>query len=520
MSDPPTFDSLQNRIARGEELSAEEERLRLAAGETDPLARRELELFAELRGRLDEPDGALPNVALALAGARGVKLRVLGPDSTPVTGATRLRGRRGLALAAGSVTLLAAAGAWFLVRGTDSAPPTVARSAISPPPERAAAPTISRSELVFVSGDVRSGGGQAAIGQHPLATGARVTTAEGRACLTVDPGIDVCLGPESEVLLESLDEAAVRVRVQRGTAVAALSPRVHGHRFSLLAGDVVATARGTVFAVDLEPAGAPARVTVVEGKVAVRRGAGSETEVGAHSSLSVGDGAVGAPAAVGRTEEARLHSLLSPRELWQGNNLGVLEIGQATEGDRVLIDEHGPFELPLSLFVSTGRHRVALRGAERDGELGANVDVEAGAARRLSVAELGGPRASAALTAKDLLVQARKKLSAGDPRGALTLYRELRRAHPRSSEATTVLVTLGKLELDLGAPERALPAFDTYLERGGPLVPEALSGRVRALRALGRADEERRAIEQYLARFPTGFEAPSLKKRLATLSSG
>jgi len=520
MSGKKTFESLQNRFARGDELSPEEERLRLEAGDTDPLARRELELFAELRGRLDETDGAVPNVALTLAGARGVKLRVLGPESPPARGETRLLGRRGLALLGGAASLAAAAGAWLVLRGSGDTPAAGARAAMSPPAaERAAAPTLSRSELVFVSGDVATGDGRAAIGQHPLSTGARVTTAEGRACLTIDPGIDVCLGAGSEVVLESLDEAAVRVRVRRGTAVAALLPRASGHRFSLLAGDVVATARGTVFAVEVEPAGAPARVTVVEGKVAVRRGTGRETEVGAHSSVGLGAGAAEAPAAVGRTDEARLHSLLAPRELWQGNNLGVLEIGQATDGDRVLIDEHGPFELPLSLFVTTGRHRVALRGAERDGELAASVDVVAGAARRLSVAELGEPRTPATPTANDLLVQARKKLSAGDPRGALTLYRELRRAHPRSSEATTVLVTLGKLELDLGAPERALPAFDTYLDRGGPLVPEALSGRVRALRALGRTNDERRAIEQYLARFPTGFEAPALRKRLASLGS-
>ena len=80
-------------------------------------------------------------------------------------------------------------------------------------------------------------------------------------------------------------------------------------------------------------------------------------------------------------------------------------------------------------------------------------------------------------------------------------------------------MTVGKLELRQGAPSRALAAFDDYLARGGPLRPEALAGRIRALRALGRTADERRAIEGYLKSYPTGFEAITLKKRLSVLSS-
>jgi hypothetical protein len=80
------------------------------------------------------------------------------------------------------------------------------------------------------------------------------------------------------------------------------------------------------------------------------------------------------------------------------------------------------------------------------------------------------------------------------------------------------LVTVGKMELGQNSPARALAAFDAYLRRGGALRPEALGGRIRALRALGRSEEERRAIEQYLASFPNGFEAAALRKRLKATS--
>jgi hypothetical protein len=122
-------------------------------------------------------------------------------------------------------------------------------------------------------------------------------------------------------------------------------------------------------------------------------------------------------------------------------------------------------------------------------------------------------------SATALLGDARRKLALGDSQGALSLYRKLRNAYPASPEARTVLVTMGKLELDLSQPSRALTSFESYLQGGGPLAPEAFAGKVRALRALGREAQERAAIREYLARYPNGFEAPMLKKRLASFTS-
>jgi tetratricopeptide (TPR) repeat protein len=121
-------------------------------------------------------------------------------------------------------------------------------------------------------------------------------------------------------------------------------------------------------------------------------------------------------------------------------------------------------------------------------------------------------------SAGGLLDEARGALKQGDSRAALGAYRRLMSFYPNSPEASTVLVTVGKLELKQNSPARALNAFDVYLRRGGPLQPEALAGKIRALRALGRAAGERAAIESYLKHYPTGFEAVALKKRLEVLS--
>ncbi len=516
MSARESWNSLQNRWAAGEPLSANDERRRLQEASEDPLATRELELFADLSTRLERRDDSAPNVALTLAGVRGVRLRLLGPDSAD--GAVARAGTKGRAfIAAGIGALAVAAAAAFALRATDG--PAAQHPVSTTGGSRALASASSRAELVFASGEVRVGGASAVIGKQTLALGTEIATASGRACLTIDPAIDICLDAESRVVLEDLTEATVRVRVTQGTAVAALTRRKPGYGFSLVGEDIKATAHGTAFALEVDSTRHAARVTVVEGSVAVARGRASSTLVEAHSSLDLARTREES-APIGRSEEARLQALLEPRQLWHGDNLGVLEIGRADHGQRVVVDEHGPFELPLRLFVATGRHRVGLR-AEQKAEVGLDVDVEAGTARKLAGADINeaATPASSTPSAKALLDRARQRLAEGDPRAARNLYRELRRAYPGSSEATTVLVTLGKLELELGAPDRALAAFDAYAGRGGALEPEALSGRIRSLRALGRPADERRAIEQYLARYPTGFEASSLKKRLVTLTS-
>jgi TolA-binding protein len=115
-----------------------------------------------------------------------------------------------------------------------------------------------------------------------------------------------------------------------------------------------------------------------------------------------------------------------------------------------------------------------------------------------------------------LFAAARAQARLGNPQAARALYRELVARYPGPGTAA-VQVVLGNLEMDLGAPERALIAFQTYLRSGGPLEPEALHGKVRALHALGRRPEERATIRSYLERYPQGFQALALKHRLTEL---
>lgn len=121
-------------------------------------------------------------------------------------------------------------------------------------------------------------------------------------------------------------------------------------------------------------------------------------------------------------------------------------------------------------------------------------------------------------SAAELLEEARQLRGAGHYAQAAQLYRRLVQQHPESAEARASLVSLGQLELgQLGQPEAALRSFRAYLAGPGQLRQEAEHGAIQALQRLGRKDEERRAIEAFLGRYPKSTQAGVLAQRLKQL---
>jgi hypothetical protein len=439
-----SWNELQTRWASGETLSPAEEQRRVREAAEDPLRARELAFFAELSTRAaapaTPPHELVANV-LSESSARA-HLRVVTP--LPIAPSPRSGMRRvALAVAASfALALVLVAVSWLPSDDVARAP---ARAAATPT-------ALATVALRFVDGDVFRGSAPAVPG--PLGAQDVIATEEGRACLEIEPRIEVCAGAHSRVAFESLGTDHVKVRVERGVLIARLTQRAPGQLFSLVSGDVTATARGTTFSLSHDATGV-VNVAVLEGRVGVRRGGGAETLLEAERTLSLAPLAEGTSSALDHNERAVL--------------------------DR-LFDREQTAPLPKATPAVEKRE---------------------------------SPPPSAA----GLLESARRELERGNARAAHTLYERLRASYPASPEARTVLVTMGKLELDLGRPERALASFDAYLAAGGALALEAQSGKIRALRALGRADGEARAIREYLARFPNGFEAPALTRRLAALSA-
>ena len=118
-------------------------------------------------------------------------------------------------------------------------------------------------------------------------------------------------------------------------------------------------------------------------------------------------------------------------------------------------------------------------------------------------------------TAASLFEQASAARRAGDYGRASALFTQLQESFPRSPEAHLAEISLGKLLLASGRPERALGHFRRYLDSGGgPLGEEALVGVAESLMRLGRAADERRAWQELLEKYPTSVHAARASGRL------
>jgi len=122
--------------------------------------------------------------------------------------------------------------------------------------------------------------------------------------------------------------------------------------------------------------------------------------------------------------------------------------------------------------------------------------------------------------AAELFAAANAARRARDLRGAIDGYLALERRFPDTEEAVVSLVSAADLLARLGESDGALRAFDRYLARrqDGPLASEALFGRARALRQLGRRGDEIDAWRRLLRAFPGSIYESAARQRLDELS--
>lgn len=122
--------------------------------------------------------------------------------------------------------------------------------------------------------------------------------------------------------------------------------------------------------------------------------------------------------------------------------------------------------------------------------------------------------------AGELFAAANAARGSGDLRGAARRYDLLERRYPTSPEAAVSLVSAGDLFIRLDEPSAALEHFDRYLATNarGSLALEALFGRARSLRDLGRSRDEREAWRELLQRFPGSLYESTARRRVDELS--
>ncbi len=120
----------------------------------------------------------------------------------------------------------------------------------------------------------------------------------------------------------------------------------------------------------------------------------------------------------------------------------------------------------------------------------------------------------------ELFAEANRARRAGDPERAVSLYKKLQQGYPESSEAKVSYTIMGQLLMHERQPEAALKQFDDYLgnDGTGALSEEALIGRARALRQMGKQGEERATLQQLLKAFPHSIHVPYARQRLTELT--
>ncbi len=283
-----------------------------------------------------------------------------------------------------------------------------------------------------------------------LAQGATLHAEDG-ICLDLELDVHACLERGSDVRIADTRLAHRVLYLDRGHLVASLGHQPAGATFAVATSQGTATAIGTSFSVDVTDGAGPVVVRVTSGVVAVRATGGSSNPVGAGEEIVMGT------SLVTRTEGA-----------------------------------------PVG----------------RDAGLSASV-VPPDLAPPPSGAAPPVASARPAPSVEELLAEARNLRTEGKFRQAADAYERLSAAHPTSAEAHASLVSLGDLELShLQDPEAALRDFDAYLATGGVLSEEASFGRIGALRALGRSDDEQRALRGFLAQYPSSLHEGAVRARV------
>lgn len=534
---------LVDRLVAGERLSPDETRRLEDAGREDPARAQELALLDRLAAFVDEGSSE-PN-AESIAIAHAALARVRGGERGSSHAAPSRPGNVSRAVLVAVASLAAAAAvvglAWSWPRAV--------------PDDAVVVREVADARLTIAIGEVTLDG--RAIGDAPplLGTSTTIAVREGRACLAIDPRIELCLDRSTTASIEAPGGPQTVVDVRRGHAIARLEPLAEGHTFALGSAEVRVVAVGTIFSIDVNDDGSSITAAVLDGVVEVQTG-DTKLRLGAHEVVRVHAGGL-ERARLSADAEARDLDLIASAPDLQGE-IGYVAIEVAPADAEVFVDDRAVGRSPVMTALRVGEHRIELRGAD-GARLGETVGVREGTivARRFAlsggdapsvrepspaepsvgepspaepspaevdVLEIVDDGASPDVVAPDrprgpttspraLLAEARTLRREDRWADAATTYRRLLRDHPRSSEAHTASVSLGDLLLDrLGEPEQAARAYLRYIrDGGGVLAPEARWGIIRARREQKDARAERKAIDDFIRHHPDDARAESLR---------
>jgi len=407
---------------------------------------------------------------------------------------------------------------------------------VAPIGERPTDPALlGTGTILLSSGELTTPEARSAVGRE-LEPGSTVDASGGRMVIALPTGITLMLERGGQLAIERLDDRAAEVRLDRGELLASVSPGRRGPEFAVTTGRGRIVVTGTVFSVSSNAEWVA--VEVIRGAVQLEEARdGRRTIEASRRALlgEAGDTAIDAADHRAAKDKARLLDMLS------ADDGATIEIRSVPSGAEVALDGTILGKTPLGAAVRPGHRDLDLALADH-GAVRERLDLSPGAAvdrvfemrpledlavrdsEPLTAAPAKAKSASAVpshLSSKELLRLAQSLRAAKDWRGAAQTYQALAKRYPGTAEARTALVSLGGIQLDhLGRPARALSNFEAYLRGGGgALTPEALYGKARSLRRLGREAAETAALRELLVRYPGAIQAPQARKRLEKLSA-
>jgi hypothetical protein len=545
MTDPrlEQWEALADLEALERALTPEESRLKAQLSSSLPELAAEDECYDALHSALERaPRSARasdPLIRAALLAIEGDPVRRL-PPSTETAHATANKtalGRfapwfAGAALLLGMGWLGVYAQGAFSGRASDdrvalgakaaegSGPAESAQSASENSGPEATGSSALPPRLLLTSGEVRIDDHEGVSGAV-LAPGSRVQTLAGQACLGLERSVVVCVATASEVIVRSLGDQQ-RVELVAGRLAARLNKQPVGKDFGVTTSLGTLVAVGTAFAVEVPFRGAAAgeavagdgvlspELRVLEGTV---RAETSELELLVHQGQELKLGTQVLETLDGGHAEGD-RALLAAARLWSRGAENRLVLSSDPPNASVTLDDVPLGPTPLSVDVLPGMHEVKVQAAGYAALERAIVFSGAPISEHV-VLKADPPRT---VSPSGLLEQAREARQAGRFAQAAASYRELSERYGASTEAGAALLSLADLQLtQLNNPVQALASYGKYIRRGGSLLQEAYYGHIRALRALGRAAEERREIETFLTKHPKSAYAAALKRRLLSL---
>jgi tetratricopeptide (TPR) repeat protein len=435
---------------------------------------------------------------------------------------------------------------------------------------RPAVRRVAVARAILRAGVVRSTGAKQrfAVGEI-LQTGQGVQVKAGRAAIQLPQGSIALLSADTEMRILRLDAKRVRLRLRSGTAVFSVTRRRRGQRFEVWAAGARFSVLGTVFAVAVQPGGA--RLQVFRGKVAATGAHGAHLTVHRGQGVEVtrkrrrlrAQPLLEAKRAAGTENDLHLLNLLISRGAAQlaihsrpagatvrldgvvlgttpleatvrpghrrleaavNNRLAFREFLHLREGDVIERDLDLAFRLKMNMPVAQEPQKEVAETADPDASAAGShkrIPTTLTKGRPRPAAECADEKKKGRSPARRLLLEARRLRTLKKYHFAKRTYERLVRQYPDSAEARAACVSLGLILLGpLHKAAAALRWFDRYLAlgRGGVLAQEALYGRIRALRKLGRIKGEKAALKRFLQKYPKALQVGHVKRRLQKLT--